>query len=68
MAKKNIRIITEERILSGTLNMENYEDEGVILLETEDGEINLVDQLDAMNGIDIEIKLKKVKETPIILP
>ena len=65
MAKSNIRISQEELKLLGTLNMDGS-DEGVISLETELGEVNLVEYLKSFDGAEIEIGLKKKIEESIL--
>lgn len=65
MAKSNIRITQEELKLLGTLNMDGS-DEGVINLETELGEVNLVEYLKSFDGAEIEIGLKKKIEESIL--
>lgn len=65
MAKSNIRITQEELKLLGTLNMDGS-DEGVISLETELGEVNLVEYLKSFDGAEIEIGLKKKIEESIL--
>ena len=65
MAKSNIRISQEELKLLGTLNMEGS-DGGVISLETELGEVNLIEYLRSFDGAEIEIGLKKKIEESIL--
>lgn len=65
MAKSNIRITQEELKLLGTLNMDGS-DEGIISLETELGEVNLVEYLKSFDGAEIEIGLKKKIEESIL--
>lgn len=65
MAKSNIRIMTDEIKLTGTLNMEEIEDNKV-LLETENGEINLIEYLNGFDASEVEITLKKKIEQSII--
>ena len=65
MAKSNIRITQEELKLLGTLDMDGS-DEGVISLETELGEVNLVEYLKSFDGAEIEIGLKKKIEESIL--
>lgn len=65
MAKSNIRITQEELKLLGTLNMDGS-DEGVISLETELGEVNLIEYLRSFDGAEIEIGLKKKIEESIL--
>lgn len=64
MAKTNVRITTDELKLTGTLNMEEVEDNKIIL-ETENGELNLIEYLNGFDGSEIEIGLKKKIEQAI---
>lgn len=58
MAKsKNLRITSEEVKMLGILNAE----EG-LLVETEDGEVNLTDIIKEFDGAEIELSLKKKVE------
>lgn len=54
---KNLRITSEEVKMLGTLNAE----EG-LLVETEDGEVNLTDIIKEFDGAEIELSLKKKVE------
>lgn len=58
MAKsKNLRITSEEVKMLGTLNAEEE-----LLVETEDGEVNLTDIIREFDGAEIELSLKKKVE------
>ncbi len=58
MAKsKNLRITSEEVKMLGTLNAEEE-----LLVETEDGEVNLTDIIKEFDGAEIELSLKKKVE------
>lgn len=58
MAKsKNLRITSEEVKMLGTLNAEEE-----LLVETEDGEVNLTDIIKEFDGAEIELLLKKKVE------
>ena len=58
MAKsKNLRITWEEVKMLGTLNAEEE-----LLVETEDGEVNLTDIIKEFDGAEIELSLKKKVE------
>lgn len=58
MAKsKNLRITSEEVKMLGILNAE----EG-LLVETEDGEVNLTEIIKEFDGAEIELSLKKKVE------
>ena len=62
MAKTNIKIDTKEYKISGTVNTDNIE-EGIVLLETENGELDLMDYIKEFNGKELELSIKnKVEE------
>lgn len=54
---KNLRITSEEVKMLGTLNAEEE-----LLVETEDGEVNLTDIIREFDGAEIELSLKKKVE------
>lgn len=54
---KNLRITSEEVKMLGTLNAEEE-----LLVETEDGEVNLTDIIKEFDGAEIELSLKKKVE------
>lgn len=55
MAKsKNLRITSEEVKMLGILNAEES-----LLVETEDGEVNLTEIIKEFDGAEIELSLKK---------
>lgn len=65
MAKKNLKIDTTEFSFSGTLNSEMIE-EGVILVETEDGEIPVHEVLAQFDGDNIEMTIKRKIEKLLV--
>lgn len=58
MANKNIKLTTEEIKLTGTLNTDEL-NQGVLLVETESGEIRLDKHLEVFNGSEVEISVKR---------
>ena len=65
MAKKNLKIDNTEFSFSGTLNSEMIE-EGVILVETEDGEIPVHEVLAQFDGDNIEMTIKRKIEKLLV--
>lgn len=65
MANKNVKITTDEFKLTGTLNLDNVE-EGIIILESGEGEIRLDEHLKIFNGNELEISIKRKIEQPIV--
>ena len=65
MAKKNLKIDTTEFSFSGTLNSEMIE-EGVVLVETEDGEIPVHEVLSQFDGDIIEMTIKRKIEKLLV--
>lgn len=64
MAKRFIseKIITQHKISAeGTLNTDNL-NEGIIIIETEDGEFNLDKFLDKFNGKCVKIIINETSE------
>lgn len=61
MAKsKNLRITSEEVKMLGILNAEES-----LLVETEDGEVNLTEIIKEFDGAEIELSLKKKVEVSL---
>lgn len=65
MANKNVKITTDEFKLAGTFNVDNISD-GIILLESPEGEVRLHENLLEFNGDEVEISIKRKIEKPII--
>ncbi len=62
---KAVRIISDElKVMAGILNSDEI-DTGIILIETEDGEVNLSKFLADINGSEIDLVIRKKIEEQV---